>query len=89
VFVEDMIGLNIFSTNIVALRRIESCVCLAPASSGEPIVANAPEAVTRTQGTFHRQHALLKAPAAELASRLWDLPQDEADFGLLARLFAG
>jgi len=50
VFVEDMIGLNIFSTKTVALQRIESSVCPAPGSSlREPIVAHAPEAVTRTQ----------------------------------------
>lgn len=50
VFVEDMIGPNIFSTKVVALRRIESIVCPAPGSFlREPIVANAPEAVTRTQ----------------------------------------
>jgi len=59
VFIEDMTGLNIVSTNIVstnivstnivALRRIESCVRPAPVASAEPIVANAPEAVTRTQ----------------------------------------
>jgi hypothetical protein len=50
VFAEDMIGLNIFSTNVVTLRRIESSVCPAPRSSSrEPIVAHAPEAVTRTQ----------------------------------------
>jgi len=58
VFIEDMTGLNIVSTNIVstnivstnivALRRIESCVRPAPIASAEPIVANAPEAVTRT-----------------------------------------
>jgi hypothetical protein len=50
VSVEDMVGLNIFSTNVVALQRIESSVCPAPGSSlREPLVAHAPEAVTRTQ----------------------------------------
>ena len=50
VSVGDMIGLNIFSTNVMALQRIESSVCPAPATSlREPIVAHAPEAVTRTQ----------------------------------------
>jgi hypothetical protein len=33
VSVEDMIGLNIFSTNVVALQRIESSVRPAPGSS--------------------------------------------------------
>jgi hypothetical protein len=47
---EDMIGLNIFSTNVVALQRIESSVCPTPGTSlREPIMAHAPEAVTRTQ----------------------------------------
>ncbi|MGE5365919.1 MAG: hypothetical protein ACM3PO_01395 [Betaproteobacteria bacterium] len=45
-----MIGLNIFSTNVVALQRIESSVCPTPETSlREPIVAHVPEAVTRTQ----------------------------------------
>jgi hypothetical protein len=49
-FVEDMIGLNIFSTNVVALRRIESSDCPAPRPSFKGAdVAHAPEAVTRTQ----------------------------------------
>jgi len=49
-FVEDMICLSIVSTNIVALQRIESSVCPAPGwSLGEPLLAHAPEAVTRTQ----------------------------------------
>jgi hypothetical protein len=50
VSVEDMISLNIFSTNVVALQRFESSVCPTPGTSlREPIVAHAPEAVTRTQ----------------------------------------
>src|SRR5262252_51693 len=81
-FVEDMIGLNIFSTKTVAVQRIESSVCPAPGSSlREPIVFEGADRGARTggrhadtTGTFHRQHALHKAAAAELASRLWDLP---------------
>jgi hypothetical protein len=42
-----------------------------------------------TTGTFHRQHALLKAAAVELASRLWDLPAGERCFTLLPGVFAG
>jgi hypothetical protein len=49
VFVEDMIGLNIFSTNVMALQRIESSVCPAPGSFKGADLARAPEAVTRTQ----------------------------------------
>jgi hypothetical protein len=49
VFVEDMVSLNIFSTNVVALQQIESSVCPAPRSSYGSLVAHAPEAVTRTQ----------------------------------------
>jgi hypothetical protein len=50
VSVEDRVGLNIFSTNVVALQRIESSVCPAPGSYlREPTLAHAPEAVTRTQ----------------------------------------
>jgi hypothetical protein len=50
VSVEDMIGLNIFCTNVVALQRIESSVCPTPRTSlREPMMAHAPEAVTRTQ----------------------------------------
>jgi hypothetical protein len=90
VFVEDMIGLNIFSTNIVALRRIESCVCLAPASSGEPIVANAPEAVTRTQP----EPFIVSTPFLRPLQPNWQVacgiyPKTRRIFGLLARLFAG
>jgi len=75
VFVEDMISPNIVSTNIVAVRRIESGVCPAP---GIVLGANrggrAGGRHADTAGTFHRRHALLKAAGAELASRLWDLP---------------
>jgi hypothetical protein len=49
VFVEDMIGLNIVPTNVVAVRRIESSVCPLPLRLREPTLAHAPEAVTRTQ----------------------------------------
>jgi hypothetical protein len=45
VFVEDMIGLNIFSTNVMALQRIESSVCPAPGSFKGADLARAPEAV--------------------------------------------
>jgi hypothetical protein len=75
VIVEDVIGSNIVSTNIVALRRIESGACLAP---GIVLGANrglrAGGRHADTTGTFHRRHALLKAAGGELASRLWDLP---------------
>ena len=75
VFVEDMINLNIFSTNTVAPQRTESSVCLAPRSfRGSRPGARAGGRHADTTGTFHRQHALLKAAACELASRLWDLP---------------
>jgi hypothetical protein len=49
VFVEDMINLNIFSTNVAAPQRTESSVCLAPRSFRGADLAHAPEAVTRTQ----------------------------------------
>jgi hypothetical protein len=90
VFAEDMIGLNIFSTKTVAPQRIESSVCRAPGSSlREPILAHAPEAVTRTQPEpFIVKHALHKAGAAELASRLWDLPAAGPGFALLPGVFA-
>jgi hypothetical protein len=85
VSVEDMINLNIFSTNVVAFaadrkqRSLGSRIVLR-----EPIAAHAPGGRhADATGTFHRQHALLKAGAAELASRLWDLPSGETGFGLL------
>jgi hypothetical protein len=85
VSVEDMINLNIFSTNVVAFaadrkqRSPGSRIVLR-----EPIAAHAPGGRhADATGTFHRQHALLKAGAAELASRLWDLPSGETGFGLL------
>jgi hypothetical protein len=88
VFVEDMIGLNIFSTNVAADRKQRL--------PGSRIVLWEPIWHTRaggrhadTTGTFHRQHALLTAGAAELASRLWDLPAGKAGFALLLGLFAG
>jgi hypothetical protein len=89
VFVEDMIGLNIVSTNVVALRRIESSVCPAPGSSfkGADLGERAGGRHADTTGTFHRQHALHKAAAAELASRLWDLPAGAAGFCLITRAF--
>ena len=84
VSVEDMVGLDIFSTNVVALQRIESSVCPAPGSfKGANRGARAGGRHADATGTFHRQHALLKAGAAELASRLWDLPSGETGFGLL------
>src|SRR6516225_8425662 len=56
----------------------------------EPIAAHAPGGRhADATGTFHRQHALLKAAAAELASRLWDLPSGETGFALLPGLFTG
>src|SRR5947199_133655 len=50
VFAEDLIVLNVFPTNVVALQRIESSVCLAPIISfwGTTLGARA-GAVTRTQ----------------------------------------
>ena len=79
VFVEDMIGLNMVPTNVVALRRIESSVCQAPGSfKGANLGARAGGRHADRAGTFHRQHALHKAAGSELASRLWDLPAGEA-----------
>jgi hypothetical protein len=91
VFVEDMIAPNIVSTNVVALQRIESSVCPAPGSSfkGADPGERAGGRHADTTGTFHRQHALHKAAAAELASRLWDLPAALAVFALLPGLFSG
>jgi hypothetical protein len=85
VFVEDMIGVNIFSTN--ALQRFESSVCQAPVFEGAKFSARAGGRHADTTGTFHRQHALLKAARSELASRLWDLPAVVAVFGLNTRAF--
>jgi hypothetical protein len=88
-FVEDMIGLNIVSTKLVALERIESSVCPAPGlpSRGANPGARAGGRHADTTGTFHRQHALLKAAAVELASRLWDLPAVAAGFCLITKAF--
>jgi hypothetical protein len=75
VFAEDLIVLNVFPTNFVALQRIESSVCLAPIISfwGTTLGARA-GAVTRTQPElFTVSTPLFKAAGGELASRLWDL----------------
>jgi hypothetical protein len=88
VFVEDMVGLNIVPTNVVAVRRIESSVCPAPASfKGANPGARAGGRHADTAGTFHRQHALHKAAGSELASRLWDLTAEATDFVLITRVF--
>ena len=90
VSVEDMVGLNIFSTNVVALQRIESSVCPAPGSfKGANRGARPGGRHADATGTFHRQHALLKAGAAELASRLLDLPAGGRGFALFPGHFAG
>jgi hypothetical protein len=87
-FIEDMIGLNIFPTNMVAVQRIESSVCPAPKSlEGANLGTRAGGHHADTTGTFHRQHPLLKAGRSELASRLWDLPAAAADFVLITRAF--
>jgi hypothetical protein len=53
VFVEDMIGLNIFSTKLVALQRIESSVCPAPGSfKGANLGERAGGPHADTAGTF-------------------------------------
>ena len=88
VFVEDMIGLNIFSTKLVALQRIESSIRPAPRSfKGANLGERAGGRHADTAGTFHRQHALLKAAGRELASRLWDLPADAVIFVAIPRAF--
>ena len=76
VFAEDVIVLNVFPTNFVALQRIESSVCLAPIIPfwGATLGARA-GAVTRTQPElFTVSTPFFKAAGGELASRLWDLP---------------
>ena len=90
VFVEDMIGLNIVSTNVVALQRIESSVCPAPETSlGEPIVAHAPEAVTRTQPEpFIISTLFIRPQAANWQVACGIYPQAGRVFALLPGLFA-
>ena len=84
-----------FPTNLVALQRIESSVCLAPIISfwGTTLGARA-GAVTRTQPElFTVSTPFFKAAGGELASRLRDLPAglpaSRPHFALLARLLAG
>ena len=90
VSVGDMIGLNIFSTNVVALQRIESSVCPTPATSLRgPMVARAGGRHADATGTFIVSTPFLKAGYAELASRLWYLPAGAVGFALLLGLFAG
>jgi hypothetical protein len=76
VFAEDLIVLNVFPTNFVALQRIESSVCLAPIISFWAATLGARAgAVTRTQPElFTVSTPFFKAAGGELASRLWDLP---------------
>jgi hypothetical protein len=95
VFAEDLIVLNVFPTNFVALQRIESSVCLAPNHFvwGTTLGARA-GAVTRTRPElFTVSTPFFKAAGGELASRLWDLPAglmaSRPHFALLARLLAG
>ena len=91
VSVGDMIGLNIFSTNVVALQRIESSVCPTPATSLRgPMVAHAPEAVTRTQP----EPFIVSTPFLRPVPPNWQVvcgtyPQAERVFALLPGLFAG
>jgi len=89
--VEDMIGLNIFSTNVVGIAadRKAAFARLPDRLKGANRGARAGGRHADATGTFHRQHALLKAAAAELASRLWDLPAGATVFALFPRLFAG
>jgi hypothetical protein len=94
VFAEDLIVLNVFPTNFVALQRIESSVCLAPISFGGTTLGARAGAVTRTQPElFTVSTPFFKAADGELASRLWDLPAglpaSRPHFALLARLLAG
>jgi hypothetical protein len=90
-FVEDMIGLSIVSTNVVALRRIESSVCPAPGSSlREPIVAHAPEAVTRTQPEpFIVSTLFIRPQPANWQVACGIYPQVRRVFALLPGLFTG
>lgn len=90
VSVEDMIGLNIFSTNVVALQRIESSVCPTPGNvfKGADRGARAGGRHADATGTFIVSTPFLKAGDAKLASRLWDLPAGSVGFALLPGFFA-
>jgi hypothetical protein len=91
VLVEDMIGLNIVSTKLVALQRIESSVCPAPGLPWrEPTLAHAPEAVTRTQPEpFIVSTLFLRPLPANWQVACGIYPQPRRVFALLPRLFTG